>query len=211
MGQTTTPPATSRPKPGPLTTVGTDARPYFGVTLVSDGSCLTTEHYADLHEHFPGICTRITNYLRLEDIPGILNQVNPVRRQSVIIFAGTRDVFGAPELHYRELERPDRQLVSYSHQTISRGLRVLNRASSTPADRTYLCTVPHRAPFTPTTDRLYLNAVNLFQSSAFNIIHTANFDVVQHQQFFEPRTGRPTTLGRDYFIRQIWKTISGAR
>ena len=87
-------------------------------------------------------------------MPGVIAQVHPIRRRAIIIFVGTRDVFGAPEVNYRNTEKPDRQLASYSQQSINRGLKVLARASSAPADQTYLCTIPHRAPFTPTSNRL---------------------------------------------------------
>ena len=200
-------PSTSSVSRPPVTT-GTKARPYLGVALISDGSCLNSTHYADLHEHFPGISTRIINYLRLEDVPGILDSISPTRRQIVIIFVGSRDVFGAPEIHYRRSDKPDRAIVAFSHLAIQRGLRVLNRASTAPADRTYLCTIPHRAPFTPTSDRLYLNAVHLFQATAFNIIHTASFDFFRHQRFFDPPTGKTTPEGRDHFINCIKSEVS---
>ena len=151
----------------PIPTVDRKVRPYQGITIISDGSCLNSTHHAALQEHLPGIHVRIINYLRLEDVPGALAQISPARRQTVVIFVGSRDVFGAPEIHYRLTDKPNRNSVSYSHQTIHRGLLVLQGSMLTPTGRTYLYTVPHRAPFTPTSDRLYLNAVNCFQASVY--------------------------------------------
>ena len=148
---------------------------YSGVTIISDGTYLPVSCYTELRTKFPGAFVKIRNYIRLEDTPEVLQSIPANKRKIVILFVGTRDVYGAIDHHLRRDNGPDRLLTSLSQLSIKKGLDTLSRSSTTPAESTYLCTIPPREPQTSTTERQYKNAAASFTTSIFNIINTGGY------------------------------------
>lgn len=148
---------------------------YAGVTILSDGTYLPLNCFTELRDKFPGAFIRILNFLRIEDTPEVLRLIPANRRQIVVLFVGTRDTYGAINHHARRDNGPDRHLISLSQLSIKRGLDVLSRSSTTPAESTYLCTIPLLDNPTSTAERQHRNAASAFTTSIFNIINTGHY------------------------------------
>ena len=181
---------------------------YCGLTILSDGTYLPTSSFPDLRKEFPGAFIQIINFLRLEDVPEALKTIAISRRKTIVLFVGTRDTYGATERLLHQYEGPNRTRVSLTQLSINSGLKTLAKSSTTPADSTYLCTIPPISPPAPTTDRQYRIVTNLLSSSIFLSIDTARYLIRKGERLLDTTIEPPTISSRRHFIDCIKEKLA---
>ena len=193
---------------------GTPAKkslPYAGVTLLSDGTFLTTKHHPKVLSTLPGICYRAHDFLHLGDAPEYLAQhVHPQRRKFVVILAGTRDAYGFPRRESKDdAKKISRSEVSISQTCVKKALNRLKESSQTSKRTTFLCTVPPRAVHSATVERQFFNTSKLYFDSGFETVDISRLMYEHRAAFYDKKTGLPTAEAANYILLVVKKALNG--